>query len=230
MGGGIFNMFGTLTLINSTLSGNTAQGGNGGSHAGTAAAAMAALSSTSTATPHLTYVTIANNNAIASSDSTPGTANGSGVYNLAFGNTITTGGTNTATLALNNSVIGQDVGGNDLVSDAENGKNTNTAAINGSSSVVQGGALQVGNGTNTLTPGAITVTDFPDLAKTLSNNGGPTPTLEPQSGSPVLGTGTASPALPAVDQRDLARPTPAAKKKPDAAPTRHRPPLPPWTM
>jgi hypothetical protein len=223
MGGGIFSMFGSLTITNSTLSGNTAQGGNGGAIVGVARVGggsgygVAFFNLDGNAT--LTYVTIANNTASAGTAGTGGTAgkaDGSGVYNLAYGNTITQGGANAAILTLNNSVIGQNSGGNNLVNDAENAKNTNLVQINGSSSAVQGGAEQLGKGLNLLATGTITVTTAPNLATTLANNGGLTETLAPLSNSPIIGAGIASLVnLPGVDQRGLGRPSVSSSVKPD---------------
>ncbi len=197
MGGGIFSMFGSLTITSSTLVGNTAQGGGGVSSGAGLGGALFNLDGNAT----LTYATVADNNA---------STNGCGVYNLAYGNTITTGDANTTTLTLYNSVIGQNSGGNNLVNDAENGNHTNTAQIAGRSSVVQGGAQQIGNGTNTVANGAITVTSAPNLATTLTNYTGVTPTLAPNSGSPVLGAGNANipgVTLPSVDQNGAPRPS-----------------------
>ncbi len=209
MGGGIFNMFGSLTIINSTLSGNTARGGNGGGGAGHGVGLGGAIFNLDGGTT-LTYTSIANNSTINGSSKPGGSADGGGVYNLVYGNNILfPGAPNVAYLALDNSVIGQDSGGNDLVNDSEKGAipNLNFAKIDGSSSVVQGGAQQIGNGTNTVAPGAITVTSVPDLATVLADNGGPTETLAPGSASPVLGAGDASiPGLPSVDQRHEERP------------------------
>ncbi|HTU89427.1 MAG TPA: hypothetical protein VMF69_04960 [Gemmataceae bacterium] len=178
MGGAVFNMFGTLTLLNSTLSGNTAQGGNGGNGplggggGGGYGGALFNLDGNAT----LIYTTVANNsvlNGIAINNpllgnSTSGDADGGGVYNLAYGNTLS-GNANTATLTLDNSVIGQNENyglSHDLVNDAENGNNTNTAQIDGNSSIVQGGAVQTGNGVNTVANGAITYTGAPNLPTT----------------------------------------------------------------
>jgi hypothetical protein len=214
-GSGIFSMFASLTVINSTLSGNTAQGGNGaGSATGGSGYGGALFNLDGTAT--LTYVTVANNSVLAGTGGSNGNASGGGVYNLASGNTITTGGANTATLNLLNSVIGQDSGGHDLVNDSENGNNTNTAQIIGSSSVVQGGAQQLGNGTNSVAAGAISVISAPNLATTLANNGGSTQTLAPLSGSPVFEAGNSALFdLPTVDQRGLLRPNATSTIRPD---------------
>jgi hypothetical protein len=219
LGGGIFSMFGSLTVLNSTLSGNIAQGGNGSPRSGAVGGsgyggAIFNLDGTTT----FIYATIANNSVSPGTGSGgSGNANAGGVYNLAYGNTLT-GGANTATLTLDNSVIGQNQnnGGHDLVNDAENGRNTNTAQINGSSSAVQGTVLQTGNGTNTIAPGTITVTAPPNLATSLANNGGLTPTLAPNSGSPLIGAGSAAiNGLPTVDQRGLGRPSSSSSVRPD---------------
>jgi hypothetical protein len=212
MGGGIFNMFGTLTILNATLSGNSAQGGNGSGQAGGGSGYGGAIFNLD-GNATLTYTTIANNSvshgANGVNPARDGNADGGGVYNLAYGNTLGGKG-NTAILTLNNSVIGQNENyglSHDLVNDAENGKNTNTALVNGSSSVVQGGSILTGNGTNLLAPGAITVTSAPNLATALASNFGSVETLAPNSGSPVLGAGNADiPGLPSVDQNGQPRP------------------------
>jgi hypothetical protein len=218
LGGGIFSMFGSVTILNSTLSGNTAQGGSGGGGgAGGSGYGGSIFNLDGTAT--LTYVTVANNSALSGAGGTggkAGNADGGGVYNLAFGNTITQGGANTATLTLFNSVIGQNNGGNNLVNDAANAKNTNLAQISGSSSAVQGGVEQLGNGLNLVAAGAITVTSAPLLETALANNGGLTQTLAPLSGSPIVGAGIASLVnLPGSDQRGLGRPGLTSLFKPD---------------
>jgi hypothetical protein len=215
LGGGIFSMFGSITVINSTLSGNTAQGGNGGGPGAGGGSGFGGAIFNLDGNATLTYATIASNNAVAGTGGTAGNADGGGVYNLAFGNTITQGGANNATLTINNSVIGQNSGGNNLVNDSQNAKNTNLAQISGSSSAVQGGAEQLGNGLNTIAAGAITLTGAPQLAP-LANNGGLTQTMAPLSGSPIVGAGIASLVnLPGVDQRGLGRPGLTSPFKPD---------------
>jgi hypothetical protein len=215
IGGGIFNMFGSLTVINSTLSGNTAQGGDGGEGAGGGSGYGGAIFNLD-GTTTLTYVTVANNSVSGGSGIYKSNADGGGVYNLAYGNVIAAGGATNATLTLNNSVIGQNKGGHDLVTDSENSNNTNLAQISGSSSAVQGGAEQLGNGLNLVASGAIAVTVAPELATTLAPNGGLTETLAPLSGSPIIGAAIATLAnLPGTDQRGLGRPSITSSIKPD---------------
>jgi hypothetical protein len=139
MGGGIFNMFGTLSLNNTTLEGNTAQGGNAGGGNARGGSGLGGELFNFDGSATLTSATI----------------DGSGVYNLAYPDTISNGGPTTATLTLNNSIIGTNNGGYVLVNDAENGK---TAEINGSDSFVLGNIRQTGNGVNTIAPTTFTMT------------------------------------------------------------------------
>jgi hypothetical protein len=191
MGGAIFNMgadsahpnSGTATLVNCTLAGNTAQGGGGGSSGINAlgqglGGAVFNLDGKIT----LTNDTLAANHAFLGGD----------VYNLAYGNDIDTGGTVTAGLVLNNSILANPTS---LIDDNDNG--THTATVSGSHNLV----------TSSLGPinaGVITLTANPLLGP-LQNNGGLTPTMLPLSGSPVLGAGDPSLA-PSTDQRGTPRP------------------------
>jgi len=85
----------------------------------------------------------------------------------------------------------------DLISTAVPGKNLNSAMVSGSHNLVMSSSGTIGTG-------VITMTADPKLGP-LQNNGGLTPTLLPQSGSPVLGAG--DPALaPSTDRRGLPRP------------------------
>lgn len=199
LGGAIYSASPSLTITNSTLSGNTAQGGNGGGTGAQGGSGYGGAIFNQNGSATLTYVTIANNTVIkgtsGSSSSGNGNANGGGVYNVAI--------SSPATLTLNNSVIGQDQnnGGSDLVNNGDGA----AATINGSSSAVQGGVLQIGN--STVAGGAVTVTSAPNLPTSVANNGGLTETLAPNSGSPLLGAGSGSiSGLPTVDQRGRGRP------------------------
>jgi uncharacterized repeat protein (TIGR01451 family) len=192
--------------MNCTLSGNTAQGGGSSVSKEESGSGLGGALFNLDGNATLTNVTIANNNAIADTGGgTPSNADGGGVYNLAYGNTITSGGANTATLTLNNTIIGQDSGGSELVNDAENGKNTNTAQVTGTNSLVQGGIAEAGNG-NKINSNPTIYVNAPNLATTLANNGGLTPTLALLPGSPAIDTGDSSlSGLPTVDQRGYAR-------------------------
>jgi hypothetical protein len=198
MGGAIFNMgadsahpnAGQVTLVNCTFANNTAlrgssvQSGDGGSNGQGLGGALFNLDGKVT----LTNDTLAGNHAI---------QGGADVYNLAYGNDIATGGTVTATLVLNNDILASSPASiPDLVSNAVNGAGTNTATVSGSHNLVMSSSGAIG-------AGVITLTADPMLGP-LQNNGGLTPTLLPQSGSPVLGAGSASLA-PATDQRGVTR-------------------------
>jgi hypothetical protein len=124
---------------------------------------------------------------------------GGAVYNLAFGNDIRTGATQTSSLVMQNSILANTTGGSDLSGQAINGAGTNTATITGSYNLVMSN-----DGSINPAPGTISGTGDPQLGM-LQNNGGLTPTMLPSSGSPVLGAGAATLA-PATDQRGQPRP------------------------
>ena len=221
MGGGIFNMMGSLTVTNSTLAGNMAQGGGGnGCNDGNAGDALRGALFNLDGNATLTGVTIANDNVVAGTDHTPGYPNGSFVYNLAYGNNITTGGPFTATLTLNDTIIGQNSGptevgqtndGADLVNDVDNGNNTDTAQINRTNSLVQGGAVPAGNGTRSSPAEPSPLPAPPKLATTFANTGGLTPTLSLLPSSPAIDSGNGSlSGLPSTDQRGYANASSAA--------------------
>jgi hypothetical protein len=211
MGGAIFTMFGTVTIVNCTISGNSATGGNaatgsqgGGAYGGGLFNLDGSVS--------MVYVTVANNTTTAGTSGTGGDASvddGYGVYNLADANTVN-GAVVTATLSLENSIIGENngTGGSDLANNAINGINTNTAHITGSTNLAPTGGLHQGNGTTTVDNGVF-ISPFkqPQLGP-LQNNGGPTFTMALPAGTP--GSGAANPTLaglPTVDQRGLPRPS-----------------------
>ncbi len=204
LGGAIFTMgaalnhagSGQATLVNCTLTGNTAVGGasdlgEGGSGNG---GALFNLDGQVT----LTNDTLAKNSVTSGSGTSQVASDGGEVYSLAYGNDIDTGAPTTAKLTLTNSILAASAGGgsHDLVSQAINGAGTNTATVSGSHNLVM---TSSGVGA-----GVIALTANPNLGP-LQNNGGPTPTLLPQAGSPVLGAG-ADDGL-ATDQRGLARPS-----------------------
>lgn len=225
---------GQATLINCTLTANIAQGGsaaaggNGGTGAG---GAIFNLDGTVTLTNDTVVGNSARNAATGLSFS-----EGAGVYQAAFGNDIDTGNPVAANLVLNNNILALNTvatGGQDLVSQVFNGTGTNTATVSGSHNLIMVGGAGVPSG-------IIVSTANPQLGP-LQNNGGLTPTLLPQSGSPVLGAGDPSLA-PDTDQRGHPRPSngptdlgsvqvspppsPSPSPSPSPAPpTLHKPPL-----
>jgi hypothetical protein len=145
LGGAIFNHLGTLTLINCTLTNNTAQGGNGSGvvvndinlNGGSGGSGFGAGLFNLNGIVTLANSTLAANTVVAGLGSpgsgtgnagSPGTANGGAVYNLAFGNTFT-GGATTAAVTIHNSILATTNGGNDLVNDKRDGSQSNTATI-----------------------------------------------------------------------------------------------------
>ncbi|MBS1807940.1 MAG: hypothetical protein JST84_07095, partial [Acidobacteria bacterium] len=149
LGGAIFNHLGTLTLINTTLTGNTAQGGNGSSSTqvgngggGSGGSGFGGAIFNLNGTVTVTNSTLAGNTVTAGAAGTgvqngnPGSADGGAVYNLAYGNGFT-GGATAATVTISNSILATTSGGtNDLVNDKRDkntnpaiGSNTNTATV-----------------------------------------------------------------------------------------------------
>jgi hypothetical protein len=199
MGGAIFNMgtdsahpsSGQVNLVNCTLTANLAQGGNGSNGAGGGSGLGGALFNLD-GQVSLTNDTLAANHIAGS-----GGFDGGAVFNLAFGNDIDTGKPVTASLVLNNSILATSSGGgNDLVSLASNGRGNNAATVSGSHNLVMTSSGLIG-------AGVITLTANPDLGP-LQNNGGPTPTMLPMPGSPILAAGAPSLA-PSTDQRGQPR-------------------------
>ncbi|HVT58942.1 MAG TPA: Ig domain-containing protein [Thermoanaerobaculia bacterium] len=217
MGGAIFNMGastgtgrGALTAVNSTLSGNVAQGGSkrdrvpsgfvsfGGDGMGGGILNLDGSVS-------LTHCTIAFNAAISGSgisESGRGFAQGSEIFNLAFGNNVEDGSAATATLTLLNSIVGPDTftdAFSSLDSQAVNGNHTNTATVSADSHDI------VFSGTG-YTPAVPPLTVDPLLGP-LQSNGGPTSTMAlgvfPES--PALDLGDPA-ACVASDQRGVLRP------------------------
>jgi hypothetical protein len=195
-GGALFNLNGTVTLLNSTVARNTVAGGR---------------------VPNTVQIR--------------GQNDGGAVYNLAFGNDITTPNTPViARLNLINSILADSIGNasrslngiavQDLVNDAPT-----RPLANGSTNTPGNQALVDGNGAPSIvtarlnwnTPsqpstGAATEINTsaflpagtdPVLDSVLRNNGGPTPTLGLLTGSPAIdaGANSAVPVGLTTDQR-----------------------------
>ncbi len=199
LGGAIFNFGGSATVTNTTLTGNTAKGGDslvfdgtqgdGGSGYGGAIFNLNGQLS-------LTFSTLAQNTVIAGTGASNGTADGA-VYNLAYGNTIATGGAVTATTTLTDSILSNTTGGVDLINNVVNGANTNTATV-----TLSGPNLVMAS-SGTIS-GTAALTADPQLGMP-QNNGGPTPTMAITSSSPASAAGTSVVGI-ATDQRGFIRP------------------------
>ncbi len=195
LGGAVFNMQGTLTVRNSTLSDNTAQGGasNGSPDPGKGfGGAVFNLSGAFTAL----------GSTIAANTAAPNTANaeGSAVYNLAYDAATA----RTAQTTLRNTILGQGTGDDTLVSNRSAfitpspNLGTATAAVGERNLVRSSSVLDGGTITGTALTGD-------PLLGPLGNNGGPTPTMAPAQNSPAIDAGSAIGLT--RDQRGLARPS-----------------------
>ncbi|HKB36541.1 MAG TPA: DUF4214 domain-containing protein, partial [Gemmataceae bacterium] len=182
-----------------TLTANTAQGGGGGFASSNGGSGYGGAIFNLDGSVTLNNDTLAANTVRAGaggSNGVDGQADGGAVFNLAYGNKIVSGGAVIATLTLNNNILSNTTGGTDLFSNAINGNNTNTAAITGSTNLIQSNKL-----TNTSVATGGTIRSDPKLGP-LQDNGGPAPTMALTSNSPAYGAGDASvPGLPTTDQR-----------------------------
>jgi hypothetical protein len=204
MGGAIFNMgastvpgSGVVNITNCTLVANTAQGGSNGGGLGGGGGGYGGAIFNLDGTLNLTFCTLADNTVTGGTGSTTGVADGAAVYNLAFGNTLGSGSAVTAATTLTDSILVNSTSGRVLVNNVVNGNNTNTATVtlNGPNRVsVTGGTIS----------GDPPITANPRLGP-LQNNGGLTPTMALQPGSPVIGIGRPV-ANVTIDQRGFPRP------------------------
>ncbi len=191
MGGAIFNMYGTTTLINSTLAANMAQGGSGGANANGGGGYGGAIFNLD-GTVNLTTSTLASN-------SIAGAANGGGaVYNLALGQT-TLGQPVQAVVNLTDSILATSVGGNDLVNDQSNSP-AGTAVVNATTPNIVMVTSTINGATTNGTPNTAN-----PLLGLLGNYSGLTPTMALMSESPALAVGTGGANIPLTDQRGNSR-------------------------
>jgi hypothetical protein len=188
---------GEATLINCTLTGNSAFGGVGGAaNFSTAGVGGGGALFNLDGLVHLTNDTLASNNVGGRQSASLG-SDGGAFYNLAYGHDIRTGSALGAIVVLNNCILATTSGGNDAVSN--NGQTNDYVSIAGSNNLV------MSSGGAGLPAGVILTTANPNLGP-LQNNGGPTPTMLPQPNSPVLAAGDPN-GSPLIDQRGVARPS-----------------------
>lgn len=181
MGGGVFNMYGTTTLINCTFASNLAEGGQGATKGDGYGGAIFNVDGTVSATSS----TLAYNG-------TSGQVSGGGaIYNLDLG------ANSTVTLADN--ILSNSVSSNDLVND-QNNSTTGSATVNATAPNIVTFTSTINGATTNGSP----ITSNP-LLGVLSNYGGPTPTIPLLSGSPALGAGAAGSNVPTTDQRGVSR-------------------------
>jgi hypothetical protein len=180
-GGGIASDFGTATVTNSTFASNSAIGGSGTNQGGEGLGGgiLNLLGAAGPPSMTVSNTTVTSNAAVG----------GSGAFGFGFGGGID----NTATLTINNSIVGNNTGGDILggvAVDAANSFN-NLIGTGGSGGLVNGAnGNQVGVANLGLAP--------------LGNYGGPTQTIALLPGSPAIDAGTSSGA-PTTDQRGVSR-------------------------
>jgi hypothetical protein len=174
LGGAVFSMDGSLTVVNSTLAGNSAFGGageQGGAGDGGAVfnlnGAVAVFDSTLAANTVASGASSATGLQSVSSD-------GGAVYNLAYG-----GSSAAAFLTLGNSILADSNGGTDLV---------NNPAFTTVATVTATGPNLIGSTTATIN-GPAPLTGDPLLGP-LQNNGGLSETMALQAGSPAIDAGS----------------------------------------
>lgn len=201
LGGALFNNQGaSLSIINSTFNGNNAQGGNGGAAVGSGSAGDAGAGLGGAVFNRNGAVVIVNST-LAGNTTSSTTENGSDVYNL-----VDTAGQN-ATLFLFNTIAENGPVGNDV-------QNKQTAGVPAGSAVINADShnllfFPIGNSGGGTVIGSPTLTNAAALKLgALDDNGGPTMTMLPGTGSSALGAGSVLEALNyglGADQRGYSR-------------------------
>ena len=199
MGGAIFNDAGSVSLINSTLSANTAQGGAGNNSSNASAYGGAIFNYMGSLT--LDFVTVDDNTVIPGdgANSFPagaGDADGGAIYSLGDNTLICQSGGNvcgtaSASLTMNNSIAANSSGGtNDVVVNAISG-GASTSGGDGNLVMTQSGF-----------DGSVVSTADPQL-NALIGGGGIWNVMVPRTGSPVIDAIACD--ATATDQRGIAR-------------------------
>ena len=181
MGGAIFTRAGTVVITNSTVTGNTASGGTAGPHANAGQGLGGGLFSYDS-TLTVTNSTFAANAA----------GQGGGFYILGLGLAP-------STAVLNNTIIANNTGmtGSDLkVATTAGG----TATVSGQANLI----LSIATSATGMTTNLVGTLSTDPLLDPLRKNGGLTPTMAIQLGSPAKDAGIKALA-PATDQRGVER-------------------------
>jgi hypothetical protein len=200
MGGAVFSLFGQVTVMNSTLSGNSALGGPGDGVVpddGTAGDGLGGAVFNLDGSLTVSGSTIAGN--VASGGSTSA---GGGLFSISFGNTITSGAATRASVSIAGSIMFANTGlherSDDLTLRRLNGDHSNTSLSSLHSPSLIGatsaGRAAVASGSP--------ITSNPLLGPLQSNGQSPA-TMEPAADSPALRAGT---HCDATDERGTPRP------------------------
>jgi hypothetical protein len=202
----VFNHFGSVLVVNSTLTGNAAQGGTGGFGGGGGGAGLGGALFNLDGAVTVESSTLAGNRATGGDPGAvagqPGQGRGGALFNHfqddGVGNDLAVTMVTAATLTIEDSILA------DSVDAPEDCFNNDVAA----SVALQGANLIESNGAAPNACGAPPITSNPVLGP-LQDNGGPTHTLAISGASPAFGAAAACPP-PATDQRGVARPQGAA--------------------
>ena len=175
LGGAIFNNLGaTLTITNSTLYGNTAQGGAGGpsSSGGTPGTPG---DGDGGAVFNLNGTVVISSSTLAGNTVSTGTPSGGALFNLADSATAS------PTVFLFNSILANTTGGNDV----QNKQTAGTAVVNVDNFDITTSAIGNTGGTLNGAP-TQTTTGTLNLGPLTTANGGPTATMLPAGSSPAV--------------------------------------------
>lgn len=185
MGGAIFSLFGTVTIADSTLAFNTAEGGLGGASGGAAdTSAGGSGDGLGGAVFNVDGSVSVSGSTIADNAAAGGTPAGGAIYSLAFGNTITSGSATSTSLVMADSILYANGTSGDVVLDRVNGRHVNASSSHLRSPTIVGTSTALSGASTTGSP----ITSDPMLGP-LQINGGSLATLMPGPGSPALAAG-----------------------------------------
>jgi hypothetical protein len=200
MGGAVFSLFGVVQVLDSTLSGNTALGGGGD---GSSPADGSAGDGLGGAVFSVDGSLLVSGSTLAYNSAEGGAPSGGGVYSLAFGNTITSGASTTASVSLAGSILYGNAatggGEDDLKLNRVKGKHANVSTSKLTRVSIVGATRSAGGARASGTA----ITGNPLLGP-LQDNGGPLETIKPGPGSPALGVGA---SCNATDEQGTPRPS-----------------------
>ena len=212
MGGAVFNHAGTLTLINGTLTANSATGGNasGGGYGGAIFNLNGNL--------YISFSTLAFNTVTPGNG---GTADGGEIYSLGYNGNASTGSIN-SNIGLSNSIVANSSGGMDLIIDAPASVAGGLVNVAGAAAVERGAGggygfnlvMSAASLNDAVAQPAWTFTTDPLLDVLASNNASNAPlTRALLPGSPAINTADCYDfnitTLVPVDERGSPRPTSA---------------------
>ena len=182
MGGAVFSLFGSVTVSNSTLSGDTAIGGSGGESHGAAGHSGDGLGGAIfnvDGSLAVSGATIANNQA------SGGSPAGGGVYSLAYGSNIETAAATAASVSISGSILYGNTPG-DLALDKVDGKSTNASSGGVTSPSIIGSTSVSGGASSSGSPSS----EDPKLGPLQENDGKEPETMKPEAESPAFDAGT----------------------------------------